>query len=51
MQQTDSLADGQVQCIFRAAIALRPSVPLFVAFQMAQGVTSRNADAVVLLQP
>ena len=29
-----------LQGLFRAAIAIRPSVPLFVAFQMAQGVTN-----------
>jgi MFS family permease len=29
-----------VQGLFRLAIALKPSVPLFVAFQMAQGITN-----------
>ena len=38
-----------VQGIFRAAIALRPSVPLFVAFQMAQGVTNIMYGRIVQL--
>ena len=38
-----------VQGIFRAAIAVRPSVPLFVAFQMAQGVTNIAYGRVIQL--
>ena len=38
-----------LQGIFRAAIALRPSVPLFVAFQMVQGVTNIMTARVIQL--
>ena len=38
-----------VQGLFRAAIAVRPSVPLFVAFQVAQGVTNIMYGRIVQL--